>query len=312
MTAPRSSSPSRRRRTQAKRAAGNPAPPASGQAVAAEGKTRRLGESDYDRLLSAFASPIAALDCGRFCAPLNDGEPVCCTTENAVPVMDRGEWRLLSGRTDLWSRFRPKDAAGRDIVAESGTLCVAAACKGAAFCERDNRSLSCRAFPFAPYIDAKGDFAAISYFWGFADRCWVISNLHLATKKYLAEFFAAYDALFARDRDEWRANFENAATQRRVHSRRGVRFAAVGRDFRWRWVLPHGAGWQLMEDPAREMARFGPYKSAAAYRRAVAEAGGTAPPALAAEAARRRRGVVSNGAGARAPELAPRREKEAE
>ena len=283
MTAPRSSSPSRRRRTSAKRAAGNPAPPASGQAVAAEGKTRRLGESDYDRLLSAFASPIAALDCGRFCAPLNDGEPVCCTTENAVPVMDRGEWRLLSGRTDLWSRFRPKDAAGREIVAESGTLCVAAACKGAAFCERDNRSLSCRAFPFAPYIDAKGDF---------------VTSSPSRTSGASPTAAGSSPTCILRPRSIWPSSSppttpSSPATatnggptsrtprpQRRVHSRRGARFAAVGRDFRWRWVLPHGAGWQLMEDPAREMARFGPYKSAAAYRRAVAEAGGDGPRPL--------------------------------
>lgn len=245
-----------------------PTPPAKPRA------SKRLDAADYDRLLSNFAAPIASLDCGRFCAPLNNGEPVCCTTSNAVPVLDRGEWNLLTARTDLWSRFKPKDAAGREVVREAGRLCVAAECKGAAFCERDNRSLSCRAFPFAPYIDRDGVFSAISYYHGFADRCWVISNLHIATPRYLREFFIAYDRLFARDHEEWLAHKDNSIAMRRVHSRRRHRFAIVTRDFAWKWVRPHGRGTVAIRDPAREMKAFGPYGTPAAYRAAVKDAGG--------------------------------------
>ncbi|MGR4001189.1 MAG: hypothetical protein OD811_05315, partial [Alphaproteobacteria bacterium] len=252
--------------------------------VARKGKSKRLKADDYDRLLTEFSSPIAALDCGRICAPLNGGEPVCCTTANAVPVLDRGEWELFRSRTDLWSKFQPQDAAGRAIVAEAGRLCVAAECKGASLCERDNRSLSCRAFPFAPYIDRDGNFSAISYYWGFADRCWVISNLHIATPQYLREFFIAYDRLFARDHEEWLAHKDNSITMRRMHSRKRQRFAIVARDFSWKWVRPYGRGVVEMQDPAREMKAFGPYRSPATYRAAVARAEGEVTDAVVKQA----------------------------
>ena len=243
----------------------------------------RLSAAGYDRLLAAFGAPIADFDCGRFCAPLNQGEPVCCTTENAVPVMDKAEWEVLSGRTDLWHKFKPQDAAGRAVVKEAGTLCVAAECKGAAHCERDNRSLSCRAFPFAPYINADGDFVGASYYWGFADRCWVISHLYVATPEYLREFFLAYDRLLLTDRDEWRAHRDNASAMRRVFSRRGEKFAWVGRDFIWRWERPYQGGSVAMEDPVREMRAFAPYRTPQSYRAAVAAEGGEVSDALVAE-----------------------------
>ena len=243
----------------------------------------RLSAEGYDRLLGDFASPIAAFDCGRFCAPLNKGEPVCCTTENAVPVLDKAEWQVLVGRTDLWRKFKPHDAAGRAIVKEASPHCVAAECKGAAFCERDNRSLSCRAFPFAPYINSDGDFVGASYYWGFADRCWVISHLYVATPEYLREFFLAYDRLLLTDRDEWQAHRDNSSAMRRVFSRRDEKFAWIGRDLIWRWEQPHQGGAIAMQDPEREIRAFAPYTSPQAYRAAVAAEGGVASDGLVGE-----------------------------
>ena len=50
---------------------------------------------------------MSRFDCGRKCAPLNNGEPVCCSTQNAVPVVHKVEFELLKRRTDLWSKFNP-------------------------------------------------------------------------------------------------------------------------------------------------------------------------------------------------------------
>ena len=142
---------------------------------------------------------------------------------------------------------------------------------------------SCRAFPFAPYINSDGDFVGASYYWGFADRCWVISHLYVATPEYLREFFLAYDRLLLRDRDEWRAHRDNSAVMRRVFSRKGEKFAFIGRDLVWRWERPHQGGAIEIRDPARELRPFAPYTNAKTYKAAVKAEGGTVDDALVAE-----------------------------
>ena len=64
-------------------------------------------KKDFKTIYDKFSAPIAKkLDCGRICAPLNDGIPVCCSTENAIPIVEDEEWKLLKSRTDLWKPFK--------------------------------------------------------------------------------------------------------------------------------------------------------------------------------------------------------------
>lgn len=188
--------------------------------------TPDLFESVYAR----FTAAISRHDCGRKCAPLNGGRPVCCTTDGAVPVVDRPEWRLLKSRTDLWRIYQPTDAVGREIAQSLHRSCVAIECKGAAYCERDNRSLSCRTFPFFPYITAEGTFAGLAYFWTFEDRCWVLSNLQIVERDFVREFVDAYETLFRHDRGDFEANAELSASMRRTFSRFGRIIPLIGRD----------------------------------------------------------------------------------
>ena len=175
---------------------------------------------DYARIYKIFGAPISKkFDCGKFCAPLNGGEPVCCTTRNAVPVATRAEWKLLRSRTDLWHRYRPTDAASRKITEDLDSSCLAIECKGAAFCERHNRTLACRSFPFFPYFSRKKEILGLSYYWRFEDSCWVIANLWRAEKPFIREILAAYTYLFSRDKDEHQAFVEESASMRRVFSR---------------------------------------------------------------------------------------------
>ena len=46
-----------------------------------------LKPADFASLYDGFTAPVSRFDCGRKCAPLNGGEPVCCSTQNAVPVV---------------------------------------------------------------------------------------------------------------------------------------------------------------------------------------------------------------------------------
>lgn len=230
---------------------------------------------DFARVYEMFQAPISRFDCGRHCAPLNGGEPVCCSTEHAIPVVDRAEWNLLRGRTKLWRRYRPKDRAGREIVGELSRSCLAIECKGVRHCERDNRTLACRSFPFFPYIDRKGEFIGLSIHWTFADRCWVISNFAVVDAEFRRQFIAAYEYMFKVDPGEYEVHKEYSATLRRVFSRRRAVIPFMDRDGRCFRILPHGKGMRAC--PAASMPRYGAYRSERTYRAAVREAGGELP-----------------------------------
>ncbi len=235
-------------------------------------KKPQATKEDFARVYEMFQAPISRFDCGRHCSPLNGGEPVCCSTDHAVPVVDRAEWDLLRGRTRLWRRYRPEDRAGKAIVAELSRACLAIECKGVRHCERDNRTLACRSFPFFPYVDAEGAFIGLSIHWTFADRCWVISNFGKVDAEFRRQFLAAYDYLFAADAGEYETHKEYSATLRRVFSRRRQPIPFMDREGNCFRILPHGRGMQ--PSAPEKMPKYGAYRSASAYRAAVRAAGG--------------------------------------
>ncbi len=236
----------------------------------------KLSVDDIRHIYDNFTASITRYDCGRRCAPLNGGEPVCCSTKNAVPVVHRPEWDLLRSRTDLWSKFKPYDDATRRIVREMSKACSAIECKGAGFCERDNRTIACRAFPFYPYITGDKRFVGLGHYWNFEDRCWMISHPELVTPEFVAGFVEAFEYVFSRDDDEFDVMARQSATARRRHSRMGIPFPVIGRDGGFFLVKPG--------DPTlhpADIARFKPYPT---YRskRAYADAcrhWGYEPPA---------------------------------
>lgn len=201
-----------------------------------------LTAGDFAELYDRFQTSLSRYDCGQYCAPLNGGEPVCCSTQNAIPIVQKGEWELLRSRTDLWHRFKPYDRNSREILASLSEDCLAIACKGARHCERENRTLACRAFPFSPYISRDGVFIGLSYYWIFADRCWVISNLQIVEQAFIDEFCTAYDTLFAKDPEEWTVFKEQSTNQRRIFSRKHKPFPVLMRDGTLKKEMPHGRG----------------------------------------------------------------------
>lgn len=237
----------------------------------------KLTPDDFAAIYERFEAPVSRFDCGRKCAPLNGGEPVCCSTKNAVPVVDKAEFKLLKGRTDLWAKFTPYDAATKKIVEELATNCAAIECKGARHCERENRTIACRGFPFFPYITREKQFVGLSVYWVFEDRCWMMSHMERVDRRFLEEFVAAYEAIFAKDKAEFDTYVGFSAAMRRVFTRWKRKIPLLARD----------DGRLLMVDPGRpeprpgrpgEYPKWGPFKTEAAYRRAVKEAGGVVPP----------------------------------
>lgn len=232
----------------------------------------------FAELYRRFQASISRHDCGRWCAPLNGGSPICCSTQDAVPIVHRAEWKLLKSRTDLWRPFKPYDANTRKIVDSLHPSNCAIECKGAAFCERHNRTLACRAFPFFPFIDRKGAFIGLSYYWDFEDRCWVISNMQIVESEFLKEFVDAFEYLFSIDPEEFDTYKSHSANMRRVFSRRGQPIPLIGRDGGFFKVMPKTG--KVLPITAAQLPKYGPYKSPRAYARAVKEAQGTIPVEL--------------------------------
>src|SRR5467141_3005184 len=170
--------------------------------------------ADFASLYEGFTAPVSRFDCGRKCAPLNGGEPVCCSTQNAVPVVHKVEFDLLKGRTDLWSKFKPYDYATREIVAELTSDCMA---------------IHCRGFPFYPYLTRQRQFVGIGTYWVFEDRCWMMSNLEIVDRAFVEQFIATYEALFIKDNSEFTTYVDFSATARRVYSRWKREIPLLGR-----------------------------------------------------------------------------------
>lgn len=176
---------------------------------------------DYVSFYARFDKPIAALDCGQICAQHNrSGAPFCCDTRHAVPTVYADEWEYLSSHTDLWHPWQGRTPAETRRVQEEtpeGMLLVE--CQGHRLCQRNYRSITCRAFPFFPYITRDDWFIGMAYYWQYEYACWVISNLGVVTAQYKAEFFAAFDELFDRIPAEREGYRLLSASMRRVFGR---------------------------------------------------------------------------------------------
>ncbi|MBI9047298.1 MAG: hypothetical protein JEZ06_22615 [Anaerolineaceae bacterium] len=160
-------------------------------------------------IYSEFETSITAVDCGEMCRPHNpNGKPFCCDICQAVPAAYHQEWDFFSSQTDLWHIWRGNECAEKPenpslLLAETPEQLLLLACKGPGFCQREYRALSCRQFPFFPYVTADYRFLGLAYEWHFEQTCWVINNLEKVKSKYQQEFIKLYDQIFALWQDEF-------------------------------------------------------------------------------------------------------------
>jgi hypothetical protein len=153
----------------------------------------RITAEEFAEIYARFQAPLAALDCGQRCAPYNEGgAPFCCDTHHAVPAAYQAEWKYLQSNTDLWHLWAgrtPAETEQIEALAPEGQVLIA--CKGYQLCQRGFRSLTCRAFPFFPYITRQGQFIGLSVYWEYEERCWVINNMQVVSKLFRQEFVQA-------------------------------------------------------------------------------------------------------------------------
>ncbi|MCE1254132.1 MAG: hypothetical protein LWX83_11365 [Anaerolineae bacterium] len=218
---------------------------------------------DFADLYARFDAPICDFDCGKACAPFNPtGKPFCCDICQAVPAAFRPEWDFLQKNTALWHIWRGDECAAEttkpeELRAETPEHMLLLACQGPLHCQRDYRAVSCRQFPFFPYITSRDRFLGLAYEWEFETSCWVINHLEAVTSLYRRQFIQTYEALFAL----WEEEFDSYA----LHSEdMRAYFSSQNR----RLPLLHRNGGYYLLSPATEriercdplkFKRFGPY-----------------------------------------------------
>jgi hypothetical protein len=227
--------------------------------------TADLKAADIRSFYEGFNSPIAELDCGKKCAPHNpSGKPFCCDICQAVPAAYRSEWRFLEQSTDLWHRWHGDECGdtsrgqAAQLKAETPRNMVLLACLGPSQCQRDFRALSCRQFPFFPYVTSDYRFIGLAYEWQFESKCWVISNLSSVTQRYREEFIHTYDRLFALFQEEFEQYAYHSEIMRNQFAQRKRRFPLLHRNGGYYLVSAKSERVRRIE--ADRLPRFGVYQ----------------------------------------------------
>lgn len=224
-----------------------------------------LAPNDIRALYDGFNSPITDFDCGKMCAPHNaSGKPFCCDICHAVPAVYKSEWNCLEKNTSLWHKWRGdecEDTTLKEIAHVKADLprnMTLLACLGPSHCQRNFRVLSCRQFPFFPYVTSDYRFIGLAYEWQFEATCWVISHLSQVTQTYREEFVRTYDRLFALFQDEFDQYAYHSEIMRTEFVKRKKRFPLLHRN--GRYYLVGAASESLQRVDSQSLPRFGYYR----------------------------------------------------
>ena len=212
-----------------------------------------------------FNAPVTDFDCGTQCAPINPNNiPFCCDICCAVPAAYHQEWEYLRSNTDLWHIWRgdecPQDPDDPDeLRAELPAHMVFLACQGPAFCQRQFRAVSCRQFPFFPFITSDDRFIGLAYEWKFEEICWVISNLEMVTNAYRKEFVRFYDELLSAWDEEFDGYANLSDEMRQFFAEQKRRIPILHRNGGY-YLLSPGSG-RMQRVPTERFRRFGAYQA---------------------------------------------------
>jgi len=210
-----------------------------------------IDEHDVKEIYRTFHQPVVEFDCGKKCAEINDGVPICCDDSHAIPVLYRSELVYLKKKTDLWRGFRGYNDHERNMASELPHDQRFARCKGHTLCERENRSFACRTFPFFPYFTKERSFFGLSYYWEYRGRCWILERWDLVRPDFIDGFVRAWEIVFAKNPQEADFFHSFSATCRGAHTRMDRSFVVIGRD-RNAYLKPPGKD-ELVPAPERSI-----------------------------------------------------------
>jgi len=216
-------------------------------------------------LYGNFDSPIASFDCGKKCAAHNPtGKPFCCDICHAVPAAYKSEWSYLKRNTGLWHKWRGSECSNntRDDIArikgDTPNTMLLLACLGPSKCQRDFRALSCRQFPFFPYVTSGYRFVGLSVEWGFESKCWVISNMSQVSRRYREEFVDTFDRIFALFQGEFDGYAFHSERMRNEFIKQKRRIPLLHRNGKFYLISPATESLNLISSD--QLPTFGPYE----------------------------------------------------
>ena len=218
----------------------------------------------FDDLYRDFDEPLTRLDCGLKCASHNpSGKPFCCDICQVVPAVYEVEWLHLQTTGDFWHEYRGDECPGdpcdpEEVLAETPSHMLLLACQGPERCRREIRSVSCRQFPFFPYITETGRFIGLTVEPAFRDQCWVISHLDEVTPAYRQAFVRVYDNLLSRWENDLEAYAEYSHDLRSQYAERRERIPLLHRNGKNYLVSP-GSGKLYPVQPGG-WRQYGPYR----------------------------------------------------
>ena len=162
--------------------------------------SRSPDPSNFGIIYQGFSAPITGIDCGEKCGPYNDyGVPVCCDISQVIPSAFQEEWIYLEARTELWRVWEGSSTQeGKELL--RGLECgqIPLQCQGHRYCQRQFRTITCRAFPFLPYLNKNGKWIGFTYYPDYREQCWIISHLSLVNMEYKQEFLKCFQEIFIR------------------------------------------------------------------------------------------------------------------
>ncbi len=222
-----------------------------------------LPNLDFKKVYQSFRAPITELDCGQKCLVHNPHKiPFCCDLSYAVPAIYHEEWQYLKDNSDLWHILSDQEKQignvyQNNLPDELPENMLYLACLGVHHCQRDFRSLSCRQFPFFPYITEDFRFIGLAYEWEFGNYCWVISNLNQVSQPYRKEFIDTFDKLFNLWPEEMESYAIKSAEMRSVFINRNQRIPILHRNGKDYLLSPASERMQICS--ASKFRKFSPY-----------------------------------------------------
>ncbi len=228
--------------------------------------------AEIRQLYAEFNAPVAEFDCGKKCAPHNEsGKPFCCDICHAVPTLYQSEWQYVTANTDLWFEWKaesctdtPEEAAAevKRLADETPETMKLVECLGPSLCQRNFRGLTCRQFPFFPYIDSQGEILGLSYYWEYEEVCWVMSNLQVVTTEYMQQFLRTFEKVFERMPQEYENYRVHSEVMRDEFNEQRRAIPLLHRNGYAYKISTHNE--RMRRVPVDSFPKFGPYQVTAA------------------------------------------------
>ena len=182
-----------------------------------------ISEDNLRELYALIEAPVTAFNCGTLCSPTNDGVPFCCDRDQLFPVLWKTELAMHRKWSDFWEERPPEDALERRMLKSMRPCFTVGECAGPEHCEREKRSISCRTFPFEPYLDHTGELVGLVFDHRFGMRCPLAGEERFddVTPKFIDQALRFFTRLFEIDPKEVEAYLGTSEQKRRSFAQKG-------------------------------------------------------------------------------------------